>query len=86
MGRRLGYAGNLFMGDELGACIGIVMPNGNLVTIAGNGTSGYAGDGGPALNAGLGQVSIIAAVDAAGNIYISDGFNNAVRLLRPVSK
>jgi sugar lactone lactonase YvrE len=45
--------------------------NGVISTVAGNGTAGFTGDGGPATNAGL-NVPIAVAVDASGNIYIAE--------------
>jgi uncharacterized protein (TIGR03437 family) len=52
---------------------------GNVITtVAGNGTSGYSGDGGPATSAELHQPYGV-AVDAAGNIYIADTSNNRIR-------
>jgi len=53
-------------------------PSGNVVTIAGNGTSGYSGDGGPATSAQLNGPTGL-AVDAVGNLYISDTGNNHIR-------
>jgi len=47
-------------------------------TIAGNGTYGYSGDGGPATSAQFGWPYGV-VVDNAGNVYISDGDNNAIR-------
>ena len=47
-------------------------------TFAGNGTAGYAGDGGPAPQAEINRVVGLAA-DAAGNIYLGDQNNNRVR-------
>ncbi|GLC88054.1 cadherin-like beta sandwich domain-containing protein [Lysinibacillus piscis] len=47
-------------------------------TIAGNGTYGYSGDGNSALNAELRSPSGV-AVDADGNIYITDKYNNRIR-------
>ena len=54
--------------------------DGTVSTIAGNGTYGYSGDGRAATAA---QLSFPAglAVDDAGNIYIADAGNNAVRVL-----
>ena len=55
-------------------------PDGTVTTIAGNGTYGYSGDGGTATAAQLSFPAGI-AVDDAGNIYIADAGNNAVRVL-----
>ena len=60
-----------------------ISPDGIITTIAGNGTDGYAGDGGPALKASLSFPSGL-AVDSAGNVYVADTGNNAIRILRPV--
>lgn len=50
----------------------------NIVTVAGNHTNGYSGDGGESTAAQIGSPFAVAA-DAAGNFYIADYFNNAVR-------
>jgi uncharacterized protein (TIGR03437 family) len=82
-------AGNLFveMCGGTGGCatkrILKVTPNGVTSNVAGYGnTVGYSGDGGPAASATLGFVTGV-AVDGAGNIYVADPFDNAVRVLRP---
>jgi uncharacterized protein (TIGR03437 family) len=49
-----------------------------ITTVAGNGSIGFSGDGGPATSATLG-FPLGVAVDGAGNIYIADAFNNRVR-------
>lgn len=49
-----------------------------IITVAGNGTSGYSGDNGPATLAQLFSPKGV-AVDPAGNIYIADFANNCVR-------
>ena len=49
-----------------------------IVTVAGTGTEGYGGDGGPAERAQLRRPFHLAA-DAIGNIYVADEINHAVR-------
>jgi sugar lactone lactonase YvrE len=51
---------------------------GIITTIAGNGSVGSAGNGGPAINAQLGNPNAM-AVDSIGNIYIADNNNNVIR-------
>src|SRR5439155_25950244 len=59
-----------------------VTATGIISTIAGNGTSGFSGDGGPATSAQLnGPVGV--AADAAGNLFIADTFNNRIRKVTP---
>jgi sugar lactone lactonase YvrE len=72
-------AGNLYITDTLSNCIREVnATNGTIETIVGNGTAGYAGDGGPAASAELNTPYGI-AFDAQGNLYIADSGNNRVR-------
>jgi len=50
------------------------------MTIAGIGTGGLGGDGGPAFNAQLGDLyGCQMAIDGAGNIYIAHSFQNLIR-------
>lgn len=72
-------AGSLYLAT---AYIRRVSPDGTINTIAGSGTPGYSGDGGLATSAQLNGPSGV-AVDAAGNLYVADADNNAVRLLQP---
>ena len=53
-----------------------------ITTIAGDGYMGYAGNGGSAASARLNSPKGV-AVDANGNVYISDTDNNMIRVLRP---
>jgi hypothetical protein len=53
-----------------------------ITTIAGNGTYGHSGDGGPATDAELSNV-IDVAVDGFGNVYIADLNNSLVRIVNP---
>ncbi len=50
--------------------------------IAGTGTAGFAGDGGPALAALLNSPGGV-TVDASGNVYIADTGNNRIRVVTP---
>jgi len=74
--------GNLYIADQHNSRVRKVSPSGIITTIAGNGTSGYSGDGGPATSAQLYSPSGV-AVDSTGDIYVSDSEENAVRLLQP---
>ena len=49
-----------------------------MTVVAGNGTSGYSGDNGPATLAELNGAQWV-AVDAADNLYIADSMNNRIR-------
>lgn len=71
-------AGNLYIADTHNHRIRKVDSAGNITTIAGDGTSGFSGDGGPATSAQLSYPHGI-AVDSAGNLYIADFGNNRVR-------
>jgi RHS repeat-associated protein len=64
-------AGNLYIVDADNYCIRKVDVNGIITTVAGNGTSDYSGDGGPASEASLVGPEDI-ALDAYGNLYILD--------------
>ncbi len=71
--------GNLLIADHNNLRIRRVdMKTGVITTIAGNGTRGFSGDGGPALEAGLNAPAGI-AVDAADNLYIADAGNHRIR-------
>ena len=70
--------GNRYISDINNLRIRKVTPAGIISTIAGNGTYGFSGDGGPATSAQLAYVYQL-AVDAGGNLYIADYDNNRVR-------
>ncbi len=53
---------------------------GDIYTIAGNGTTGYSGNGGPALSAEFNGLSTV-FLDSAGDLVISDSMNNVVRFI-----
>jgi large repetitive protein len=72
-------AGNLYIADTNNNVVRKVnLTTGSIVTVAGNGSPGYAGDGGAATGATLNSPAGI-AVDAAGDLYIADTDNDAVR-------
>ena len=75
-------AGDLLIADSARGQVRRIDANGIITTIAGNGSNGYSGDGAPANSASLSYVSGLAA-DSAGNIYVTDSLNQAVRVLRP---
>jgi len=71
--------GNLFIVDPGDSVIRETNAVTHIIsTIAGNGIAGYSGDGGIAAAAELSQ-PIGIAIDSAGNLYISDSFNDAIR-------
>jgi sugar lactone lactonase YvrE len=71
-------AGNLYIAEQPNNIIRKVSAAGIITTVAGNGTQGFGGDGGPATNASLdGPFGV--AVDRAGNIYLTDSRNDRIR-------
>ncbi len=75
-------AGNLYIADTEDNAIRKVNSSGIISTVAGTGTAGFSGDGGPATSAQLNNPRGV-AVDAAGNIYIGDTSNFRVRKVMP---
>ena len=67
-------AGNLYIADSNRIR---KVSGGVITTVAGNGTSGFSGDNGPATSAQLSAADI--AVDSAGNLYIADTRNRRIR-------
>ncbi|SPF43516.1 putative NHL repeat containing protein [Candidatus Sulfopaludibacter sp. SbA4] len=72
-------AGSLYIADS-GSHRVLKVSNGVIATVAGNGVPGYSGDGGPATNAQL-SVPQAVALDAAGNLYITDDGNETIRMV-----
>ena len=72
-------SGDLFISDSDNNAVREVNLNtGIITTVAGNGTEGYTGDGGPSTGAELSQ-PIGLALDGSGDLFIADWWNNAVR-------
>ena len=82
-GVALDGAGNVYIADTSNHRIRKVDTSGTITTIAGDGTFGFGGDGGPATAARMNFPRGV-AVGGAGNVYIADWRNNRVRLLTPV--
>jgi len=82
--------GNLYIADSGNNVIRRVSTNGVITTVAGDvtadqssgGLGGFSGDGGPATQARLNSPQGI-AVDQAGDLFIADTFNNAIREVTP---
>ena len=72
--------GNLYIGDTLNHVVRRVDPTGTITTVAGNGSNGTGGDGGPALEAQFTSPSELAA-DSRGNVYVVDTWEHKVRKL-----
>src|SRR4029077_17054780 len=72
-------SGNIFISDTFNFRVReVVASSGNINTVAGNGTSGFSGDGAPATAAQLGAPTGI-FVDNTGNLFISDPGSLRVR-------
>ncbi len=78
---QLDGSGNLFVADFYNSVIRkINTTTGIITTVVGTGTAGYSGDGGSATAAKLKNPNDI-AFDAAGNMYIADYGNDAIRMV-----
>jgi hypothetical protein len=74
----------LYITDNGNHIIRRVDTNGVITTVAGNGTGGFSGDGGPATNAQL-KYPTGASVDHYGNLIIADAFNYRIRKVDAVT-
>jgi hypothetical protein len=72
--------GNLYIADRENQRIRMVNTNGFINTVAGNGFTNFAGDGGLAVDASLDNPTGI-ALDGSGDLYIADWSNNRVRMV-----
>jgi sugar lactone lactonase YvrE len=75
-------AGNLYVGGGEGKhfMVNRISPAGEVTRIAGTGRQGFAGDGGPAVEAELGWIYDL-DVDAFGNVYLADYDNHRIRMV-----
>lgn len=82
-GIALDGAGNLYVADTGNNAVReVVAPTGIIITLAGTGSAGYAGDGGAAFSSQLNQPSGI-AFSPGGDLYIADTDNNVIRTITP---
>lgn len=78
----IGEAGDLYVADLGNNRVRHITPDGLITTIAGNGDRSSEGDGGPAVEASLCTPRNL-ALDAAGNLYISEFEGHRVRKVAP---
>jgi sugar lactone lactonase YvrE len=85
--------GSVYIANLTSAVVRKVDSNGIITTVAGNGTQGFSGDGGPATQAQLSGAAAI-ALDPSGNLFIADRpsaastispamDNNRIRMVNP---
>jgi uncharacterized protein (TIGR03437 family) len=75
-------SGTVYIPDRDNNVIRVVLPDGTIHTVAGNGIAGFGGDLGPATQAELNSPRAV-AVTPSGGVYIGDGGNKRIRLLVP---
>ena len=73
-------SGNLYIADIGNNRVRKFAPDETITTVTGNGSPGYSGDGGPAINAEVMPLSGL-ALDGAGNLYIAE--SGRVRKVMP---
>jgi sugar lactone lactonase YvrE len=74
--------GNIYVADSDNNRIRLIATTGNITTVAGSGSQGFAGDGGPAIHAIL-DTPRAPAVMASGVFVLSDTNNQLVRVVGP---
>ena len=74
-------SGTLYIADYGNHRVRQVTRDGVIITVAGTGSAGYGGDGGPATAAQLNRPCGV--VDDAGTLYIVDDYNDRVRQVTP---
>ncbi len=72
--------GMIYVADQNNNVVRRFKVGGTVTTVAGNGTQGYGGDGGPGTKAQLSQPQSV-SVDPSGNVFIVDNGNSVVRFL-----
>jgi sugar lactone lactonase YvrE len=77
----LDSSGNVFYADSLKSSIFEVTIGVGSSAVAGNGTHGFCGDGGPDVYACLNGPQGL-AIDKSGDLFIADSYNNRIRQVR----
>jgi hypothetical protein len=72
---------SVYVADAHNNVIRRIYPDGTITTVAGNGTPGFSGDGGPPTQAQLSDPSGV-FVDRTGMLYIADTLNHRIRACR----
>ncbi len=81
-GLAMDLPGNLYIADTGTSRIRKLTRDGVITTVAGTGTAGFSGDGGPSASAALNRPRGV-AVDTSENLFLADSGNNRVRQARP---
>lgn len=76
-------SGNLYVADAFNHAVRKVTPAGVVTTLAGNGSSGFSNGTGAAASF---KFPIGVAVDKAGNVYVADSSNHAMRKVTPTGQ
>ncbi|MNT52766.1 NHL repeat protein [compost metagenome] len=71
-------SGNVFVAEPYSNLIRKIAPDGTKTVVVGTGEVGFSGDGGPATSAEVYYPTNV-AVDASGNLFITDLGNTALR-------
>jgi sugar lactone lactonase YvrE len=79
-GIAIAYDGGFVFAEPFNATVRRVYPNGTITTIAGTGTPGFSGDGGPATAAELRLVHGV-AFTPGGGLLLADTQNNRIRFV-----
>ncbi len=74
--------GSLYFSDVANQRVRRVDPQGIIHTVAGNGSQGYSGDGGPATSAAFSNPDDL-ALSPDGSLYIADTLNSVIRRVDP---
>src|SRR5262249_10090244 len=74
-------SGNVYVADRDNFRVRRISTDGTINTVAGNGSRGFSGDGGPAPRAQITPLAV--AVDSAGALYVSDFINARIRKVDP---